>query len=457
MVAHRADEIGAQSGEVPVATLKSLPRPLMGSAVGWATYWTMPDRARRQFAELGDRFVIDLPLMPKILFTTSVEDARSIYMDGDRAFDFTTALVRISPHERVLGPDILDAFSGETHADVRRLVAPAFRGNAIRGYERAMVDATRTRMATWPISEPVQFHGLMKDLARDVIMSVVFGVTDPERVRELEVALKRLNRVMESPGMMIRYSLSIAAKGKWLPFPALDKAIGGVDSVVFKEVAARKGLPNAGEATDCLSIFLRIRDDDPSGFLDDQMLAAFMRLLLLAGYETTAATLAWTAERLVRHPEVMARLDETLAAGDASYLDAVIAEAMRVRPVVPFTVRLAERDSVLNGVQVPAGTLLAIYINAIHKRADIYPEPGEFNPDRFANSRPDPRHWMPFGGGAHYCLGAQLSLVEARVLMRTILEKYRFAPETEDDERQDQHRSVMTLPRHGALVTLLPR
>ena len=180
-------------------------------------------------------------------------------------------------------------------------------------------------------------------------------------------------------------------------------------------------------------------------------------MLLLAGYETTATTLAWVAERLVRHPEVMAKLDETLAAGDETYLDAVIAEAMRVRPAVPVTVRAVQRDCVINGLALPAGTIVMLYINAIQKRADLYPYPERFDPERFVAERPDPRHWMPFGGGAHHCLGAQLSLVESRILLRAILEHHRFAPDNSPDERQVGHRSVMTLPAKGARVTLLRR
>jgi Cytochrome P450 len=142
---------------------------------------------------------------------------------------------------------------------------------------------------------------------------------------------------------------------------------------------------------------------------------------------------------------------------DETYLDAVIAEAMRVRPPLPITARAVERDCVINDLAVPAGTIVLLYINAIHKRADLYPDPHRFDPERFAGRHPDTRHWMPFGGGAHYCLGAQLSLLESRVLVRTILERHRFAPDHSPDGRQVQHRSLMTLPGNGARVTLLRR
>ena len=443
-------------------TLADLPRPPGHSVLGWAAFWTMPDRARRGMAKLGERVVVDIPLMPTMLFTSSVDDAHEVFMDREAAFEFHEGLRRLSPHERVLGKRLLDAFGGEEHTVTRRLMMPAFRGKALRGYEETMVRAAQARLRTWPIGEPVRFIRLMKDLARDVIVSVVFGVTDPARRDALETALVGMDNAIDSPAMMGRYALSLVSRGKWLPFKALDEAIAAMDKVVHDEIAARRAAGHTttaeDEAKDCLSIFLSIqRDADPTGFLDDAMIAAFMRLLLLGGYETTATTLAWTAERLARHPGVMAKVDQTLAVGDTSYLDAVIYEAMRVRPAVPITIRMTTKDCALSGLELPAGTLVVIYINAIQKRADLYAEADRFLPERFAGGRPDPRHWMPFGGGAHHCLGAEFSLLESRILLRTILQGHRFAVDTTRDEPQHQHRSVMTLPGKGATVTILRR
>jgi cytochrome P450 len=435
-----------------------LPRPPIHSLLGWTVFWTMPEVARRAMTKLGERVVVDVPLMPTMLFTSSVDDARAIFIEHDGALEFNEALRRLAPHERVLGTELIDAFGGDMHGDVRRLVMPAFKGKAIQGYEQAMVEATRARLATWEVGTPVRSSRLMSDLARDVIISVVFGVTEPTRRTALEAALIELSRVINSAAMMSRYFLSMVANGKWLPFRALDTATAKVDRVVAQEIAARRVNPTGNRGRDCLSIFLRIQQEGgDGGFLDDRMIAAFMRLLLLAGHETTATTLAWTVERLVRHPDVMAKLDETLAAGEETYLDAVIAETMRVRPPVPVTIRAVERECVINDLALPAGTIVMLYINAIHKRADHYADPERFDPERFVGRHPDTRYWMPFGGGAHYCLGAQLSLLESRVLLRTILQQHRFAPDSSPDERQVQHRSLMTLPGNGARVTLLKR
>lgn len=442
----------------PVLTLDSIRRPPIHSVLGWAAFWTMPDFARRRMEKLGERVVVDIPLMPTMLFTSAPEDCKAIFTERNGALEFNEALRRMAPHERLLGKDLVDWLGGEMHPRIRRLVMPAFLGSSIQGYEQAMADVARDHVARWPVDKPVRFSRLAKDLARDVIMSVVFGVTDPGRRDRLTRALIELDSLIGSRGMMARYMISIFASGRWLPFRGLDRVNAEIDEIIREEIGCRRSNPLDDDRKDCLAIFLRLQgEQEDGGYLDDRMIAIFQRFLLLAGYETTATTLSWIVERLVRHPEVMARLDETLAAGDDSYLDAVITESMRVRPALPVTVRSVEKDCVINGLALPAGAIIMLYINAIHKRPDLYANADSFDPDRFVGTKPISSQWLPFGGGAHRCLGAQFSMVEARVLLRTILEHRSLAPDDNPDERQVQHRGLMTLPGSGAIVTFRRR
>jgi cytochrome P450 len=130
---------------------------------------------------------------------------------------------------------------------------------------------------------------------------------------------------------------------------------------------------------------------------------------------------------------------------------------MRVRPAAPVTLRHVDKDFVMNDVLVPAGTILLVYINAIHKRADVYPDPDVFDPERFIGESRHPHPWLTFGGGAYRCLGGPFALFEARVLLRTILKHRALAPDASPGERQDQHRSVLLSPHKAGTVTLLPR
>jgi cytochrome P450 len=439
----------------PVTTLDSLPRPRI-PLVAWAKLWFAPERARQQLAALGERFVLDVPLLPTMLCTTSPDDVRAVFQEKTRALSLGAGLRRLAPHEIIFGERIMTWWASDDHTLVRRKVAPAFMGKALQGYEPAMEEVTRRLVRELPTERPIRFHTHMRTLAKKVIMSVVFGVTEPERRARLSEQLEALDRLTASRGLAMRYAASMASRGRWLPFPALDRVLAGLDQVTYDEIAARRSSPDNSERRDCLATFLRIQQDDDDGLMDDEMIAGFQRLLLVAGYDTTAATLSWVAERLVRHPEVLQRLDQTLAAGDDTYLDAVITETLRLRPTVPFTVRAVKQAVVLNDVFLPRGSMVFLYINGIHRRGDLYDAADTFRPERFLGTTPDPYHWLPFGGGINRCLGGQMAMFEARVLLRTLLQEMTFVPETSADETQ-QAQTVLLVPKQRATVTLRRR
>ena len=443
----------------PVASLDSLPRPPIHSLVGWIAFWTKPEFARRQMQKLGERVVLDIPFMPTMMYTSSVEDCTEIFKtDRDGSLEWNAALRRLAPHERLLGKELIDWLGGEMHLRIRRLVMPAFMGSAAQGYEESMAQVAREHAARWPVDTPVRFTGLAKELARDVIISVVFGVTEPGRRARLTHALDRLDSLTTSPGFVARFAASHFTRGRWLPYPKLDRINADIDAIIFEEIDDRQANRSGEERKDCLSMFLRMQQEEGDGSpLTTRMIVIFQRFLLLAGYETTAVTLAWLVERVVRHPDVLAQLDDAVASGDDDYLDAVITETLRVRPSVPITARMVQRDCVINGVALPKGAIIMLYINAIQKRPDLYDDPEKFDPERFVGKRANLHHWLPFGGGAHRCLGAHFSMVEARVLIRTILQDRALAPDLSPDERQEQRYGILTTPGDGAMVTIRRR
>jgi cytochrome P450 family 135 len=438
-----------------VTTLDTLPRPKI-SLAAWAKLFFAPETARQQLAGLGERFVLDVPLMPTMFWTSSPDDVRAIFQDKTRALSFGTALRRLAPHELIFGERIMSWWASDDHTVVRRKVTPAFMGKALQGYEPAMEDVARRMVRDLPVEQPIRFHSYAQTLAREVIMSIVFGITEPERRARLSDHMTDLDRLIGSRGLALRYAASMASRGRWLPFPALDRVLTGLDQTTYDEMAVRRAASDNTERRDCLAVFLQIAQADDQGLMDDEMIAGFQRLLLVAGNDTTAATLSWVAERLVRHPKVLQRLEETLAAGDETYLDAVITETLRLRPTVPFTARAVNRDVVLNDVFLPRSSMVFLYINGIHRRGDLYDAPDEFRPERFLGTTPDPYHWLPFGGGINRCLGGHMAMFETRVLLRTILQELTFVPETTAAENQ-QANTVLLLPERRATVTLRKR
>jgi len=434
-----------------VTALNGLPRP-RSSAAAWGKLFFAPESARRELTQLGPRFVLDAPFMPTMLWTSSPDDVRAVFQDKSGALSFGTALRRMAPHEIVFGDRIMTWWASDNHTEVRRSVTPAFMGKALQGYRPAMEKVATRMTRELPTGTPIRFHSFARTMAREVIMSVVFGVTEAQRRSQLSDSMDELDRLIGSRGMALRYAAAMMSRGRWLPFPALDRVLDDLDRVTHEEIAARRAAPEA-DRRDCLAVFLKIQEADERGLMDDEMIAGFQRLLLVAGNDTTAATLAWVVERLVRHPQVLARLEESVDAGDDTYLDAVITETLRLRPTVPFTARMVNRDVVLNDIYLPRGSMVWLYINAIHRSADLYEAPDEFRPERFLGTTPDPYRWLPFGGGINRCLGAHMAQFEIRVLLRTILRELALVPDTSPDETQ-QAQTVLLLPRRRATVTL---
>jgi cytochrome P450 len=201
---------------------------------------------------------------------------------------------------------------------------------------------------------------------------------------------------------------------------------------------------------------------------------------VLAGHETTANSLAWTFERLVRFPEPYERLREAVRSGshqDAdAYVEATIYEGMRVRPVIPMIVRLVQRPWRLGSFVVPARTPVAMSIVGIHHREDLYPDPFVFRPERFLDRRqpddpgadksgeaggravrkPGTYTWIPFGGGIRRCLGASLAMAEQQVVLSAIARRTDLAAADPAPEAPRQ-RNVTMIPRHGGRVVALSK
>lgn len=413
-----------------------------------------PGAHRSPLRRLGERCVIDLPGAPTLLITSSPQDAKAILTDTDGALSLGRALHRMTPHPVLFGGDSLIFLEGEEHVAERRRLAPPFHGQMMRAFEPAIAGIAERRLAGWPTDTPVEFMELARQFVLNVMRSVIFGVADDERLQRLDQAMARYCRVVESDGFLGTGILGVLLTGRWRGYPPLDRAAAAVDEIVLEEIAERRERGSAGR-DDCLTLFLEVNDADAHP-KDDATLARDMRGLMLAGYETTAITLGWIAEMLVHHPEVLARLEASVDAGEDAYLDAVILEVMRLRPTFPFTGRRAVADFDLGGVRVPKGAMVVISIMAVHEREDVYEEPLAFRPERFLDARPGTYTWLSFGGGPHRCLGAALALFESRVLLRTLLAHRRLRAA---DPRPEPARRThpMLIPARGGRVVLSAR
>jgi len=353
----------------------------------------------------------------------------------------------------VLGPDSILLLEGEDHLARRRLMLPQFHGERMRSYESIMREIAEREIASWPAEEPFALHPHMQALTLEVILRAVFGVRRSERAARLRALLPRLVGQTASGRLQLRVMISSRLR-RGDPLEGLRKLMSEIDELVFAEIAERRSDPALAEREDILSLLVGARFADGTA-MGDRELRDQLLTLLLAGHETTATALAWTFDLLLRHPHVVERLREELEENDGDidgeYMRAVVAESLRLRPVVPLAGRRLSAELRAGAWTLPAGTDITPSIWLTHMRDDVYPEPKAFRPERFLSEPPSKYAWIPFGGGVRRCLGASFAEFEMRVVLATVLRSRRLEPVGRAPE-QIARRNITFSPRTGTRV-----
>jgi cytochrome P450 family 135 len=355
----------------------------------------------------------------------------------------------------ILGQRSLLLLDGGEHLRQRKLMSPPFHGRRMRAYERVMREATDREIDAWPLGEPFAAMPSMQALTLDVITRAVFGVEEGERLTEL----KRRLRAMIMPvsrrlGVLILAFSGRRQRGRFAEFARRKAA---ADELIYDEIARRREATDLEEREDVFSLLVQARDEDGQP-LTDQELRDELVTLLVAGHETTATGLAWAFDLLTHNPRVLERLRASLAAGETDYLDAVVKETLRIRPVVPGIGRVVRGGSFeLGGWDIPEGVEINPSIALIHRRGDRYPDPLEFRPERFlGDDAPDTYTWIPFGGGTRRCIGAAFATFEMATVVRTVLERCEIRPASRRPARMER-RGITIVPRDGARIVVTQR
>ena len=328
----------------------------------------------------------------------------------------------------VLGTDNLILLSGARHRAMRKLQAPPFHARAVSGYGRIILDVAKAHISQWPRDRVFNVHHTMQQISLEVILRTVFGQTpSPERLAAVEKATLTLVSALK-PSFMFIPSLrhSFGGLSAWARF---KRASAGIERLFAEELRARRSDGQPRE--DILAQLMAARDEDGQPLSDENLLTQIMNLVG-AGHETTASSLAWALHAIHRDPAVKRTLGEALAAlpagpwdpelvGRLPYLEAVCQETLRLNPVAPLIGRTLRTAFTLDGYQLPAGAVIGVGIINIHRRADLYPEPERFRPERFAGRQFGPFEYLPFGGGSRRCLGAAFAFYEMKLVLAAVM------------------------------------
>jgi len=346
----------------------------------------------------------------------------------------------------VLGENSVLLADGEEHLRQRKLMLPPFHGQRMRAYEGVIVEATDRVIDGWQDREPFELLPGMQALTLEVIIRAVFGVEEEDRRAELARRLREmLKPAANRLGLILMLLLSGGRRGMGRAQRRLAEQRASVDEAIYAEIARRREAPDLAERDDILSMLLGARDEQGRPMTDAELRDELVTLLV-AGHETTATGLAWTFELLLRNPEARER------ASDEAYLEAAIKEALRARPVISGIGRKVRGEPFqLGRWTVPPGIEINPSIAGVHRRADRYPSPESFRPERFlGDDAPDGFTWIPFGGGTRRCLGASFALFEMKTVVRRVLERTSLEPVGEPEV--GVRRGITFVPRNGVRV-----
>jgi cytochrome P450 len=350
--------------------------------------------------------------------------------------------------EPVLGPKSVLVLDGSEHMRQRKLLLPPFQGSRVASFRSVIREAAEREIARWRPGTRIVLRQRMRALTFEVICRAVFGVTEPDRVARLRAALVE---VIDSSPLYMLSPVLRTDFGPLSPGRRFVRRLRAADALLLEEVARRRREPNLEERTDVLSSLLRAVDDDGRPMTDAELRDELFTMLS-AGHETTATGLAFAFDLLLRNQRVLARLRSEIEAdnGDA-YLDAVVKETLRLRPVIDAAERTLTRPRVVAGWELPAGVKVYPGIALVHMREDLYPQAHAFRPERFLDDRTESYTWLPFGGGIRRCLGAALAATEMAEVLRVTVPAVELRPVRDRLDRVIL-RGVTLAPRHGVEV-----
>jgi cytochrome P450 family 138 len=389
----------------------------------------------------GHIFEINIPFFGRSVVVSDPALVRSVCTAS------TEQLINVQPNlSNWFGPGSTFGLDGNRHRDRRRLLAPALHGQILKNYVQVIEDQTLRECANWPGNQEFRILEPMSRITLNVILQILFGAdgAELEALRAIVPPYMKLGQLLAFPPAPPAWAR------RYSPWRRRDQLRNAFDQIVCRLIDSATADPNLIERQDILALLVRSGISRPH--LCDELC-----LLVAAGHETTATALAWTFERLRRHPDVLAELVREVDEGGSAFRRATILESLRVRTVIDvFGRRVCSPNFDLGDWRIPHGRTVLVRIADLHEDPEIFPHPDTFDPYRFYDSKPPSSAWLPFGGGARRCLGADFAIAEMDVVLQTVLRNFTIQTDTAVDEKS-YFRGVAHIPKLGGRLILTRR
>jgi cytochrome P450 len=402
----------------------------------------MEDCTRRY----GDIFTLRITHESTWVFLSAPDAVKQVFTGDPRLLHAGEANIVLLP---VLGSQSLLLLDEQEHMAQRKLMLPSFHGRRMRSYEQVMTEVAVREIERWPLGAPLSAWPTMQAITLEVILRTVFGVREGERLRRLGDALRQVLAWGTRPQRLAM--LAALGPRRIAELGVFRRVLDPADELIYQEIRRRRAAPDLEERDDVLSLLLQARHEDGRPMSDKELRDELMTLLV-AGHETSATSLAWALEALVRHPAALARLRDEVDSGEDAYLDAVLKETLRLRPVVALVLRRLTEPMEIGGRLLPAGVTVAPSIYLLHRRPDVYPDPRAFRPERFLERPPGTYTWIPFGGGVRRCLGASFAQFEMKVVLRELVTRLELRAARPQGERRVRRAIIFAPERGGEIV-----
>jgi cytochrome P450 len=419
----------------------------------------------RAFEQHGD--LVRLQIGPIAVYLASHPDmAQKILVEGQKDF---VKLERVGKQPQGLGliggTGLLTNPDFELWRSQRRMIQPIFHRQRLAKMGDKMVQAGQKMLERWTSLERIDVDAEMLNVTMDIICRTMFSADASsvagQAAQASEVALHFVNQRITSPiKIPIRFPLPSNRK--------FVKAMSTLHQIISDLIQNRKD--HVGEYGDLLDMLLEARDADTGEAMNAEQIRDELVTVFVAGHETTAHSLAWTWMLLAQHPTVLMKMQLELDAvlqgrtpsiediAKLTYTTQIFNESMRLYPAAPIIPRRFEGNLELCGYDLegPARVITSVY--NIHRHPDFWPDPHRFDPDRFSPTQSAGRHrlaFMPFGAGSRMCIGNNLALMEAILLLAMVGQKYRM--ELLEPEKIVPHIAITLQPTHGIAMKLIPR
>jgi cytochrome P450 len=420
------------------------------------------DSLETDFKKYGDIFTVRSSIFGAEVVITQPESLKQVFTGNPAVFDAAEANTVFGP---LLGERSLLLLQGDAHLRQRRLILPAFHGERVARYTETMRDMTARMTVGFRPGERVKLYPVMQRITLEVMLRNVLGLDEGPELEELRDKLTNvLDRIQSRLGALWM-TPGVRGRAGW--FPPVRSFFQGVEdarALIAKHIERRRAEGSEGRRDDVLAMLLEAEDESGAKLTDEEVRDAIVTLIV-AGHETTAISLCWAFEEILSSPDEQSRLGteiEDVLAGEPltaahlpnlKRLDAAVREVLRLHPVTGAVGRRLKEPVTIQGYEIPAGVLLVLCFHLTHRIPELYPDPAVFKPERFLDKKPDTYAWLPFGGGDRRCIGMAFALHEMKVVIATMLQRFRLRLERPGPAKSAL-RGLFYVPKGGTTVVV---